>query len=219
MYDNLIEVNNKRVKVLEQMAENLYKEWFVRFRFPGHETAEFENGIPKGWIIERLGNVANISTGKSNRQDADENGEFPFFDRSQVTKRSNIWLKDCEAIIVPGEGTAFYPRYYHGKFDLHQRCYCVEPRITGIGKFLFYVLKMNRYYFLSVATGATVPSLRHNNFLSMKFIMPTIDVSREYNAFASDVFAQINYLNSENENLIRQRNLLLPRLMSRKLEV
>ena len=48
-YDNLIEVNNKRIKVLEQMAENLYKEWFVRFRFPGHETAEFENGFPTTW--------------------------------------------------------------------------------------------------------------------------------------------------------------------------
>lgn len=48
-YDNLIEVNNKRIKVLEQIAENLYKEWFVRFRFPGHETSGFENGIPEGW--------------------------------------------------------------------------------------------------------------------------------------------------------------------------
>lgn len=50
-YDNLIEVNNKRIKVLEQMAENLYKEWFVRFRFPGHETAEFEMGSRRGGLI------------------------------------------------------------------------------------------------------------------------------------------------------------------------
>ena len=48
-YDNLIENNNKRIRLLEQMAENLYKEWFVRFRFPGHEKAEFENGLPMGW--------------------------------------------------------------------------------------------------------------------------------------------------------------------------
>ena len=53
-YDDLIDINNKRIKVLEQMAENLYKEWFVRFRFPGHETAEFENGVPKGWKENRL---------------------------------------------------------------------------------------------------------------------------------------------------------------------
>ena len=56
-YDNLIELNNKRIKVLEQMVENLYKEWFVRFRFPGHETSEFENGIPKGWEYKRADEV------------------------------------------------------------------------------------------------------------------------------------------------------------------
>ena len=62
-YDNLIEVNNKRIKVLEQMAENLYKEWFVRFRFPGYETAVFENGIPKGWTACKFSSVANILSG------------------------------------------------------------------------------------------------------------------------------------------------------------
>ena len=56
-YDELIENNNKRIKLLEQMAENLYKEWFVRFRFPNHENTEFENGIPKGWEIKKLFDV------------------------------------------------------------------------------------------------------------------------------------------------------------------
>ena len=61
VYDDLIEVNNKRIKTLEQMAENLYKEWFVRFRFPGHETSEFENGIPKGWEYKNLFDVAKVT--------------------------------------------------------------------------------------------------------------------------------------------------------------
>lgn len=62
-YDDLIENNNKRIKILEQMAENLYKEWFVRFRFPGYETAEFENGIPKGWEILRMENFCYVTDG------------------------------------------------------------------------------------------------------------------------------------------------------------
>ena len=53
-FDKILEVNNKRIKAIEQMAENLYKEWFVRFRFPSHKTEEFENGIPKGWEIALL---------------------------------------------------------------------------------------------------------------------------------------------------------------------
>ena len=64
-FDSLIELNNKRVKALEQMAENLYKEWFVRFRFPGHENAEFENGIPKGWEYHQLNSIAQIEMGQS----------------------------------------------------------------------------------------------------------------------------------------------------------
>ena len=62
-YDNLIENNNRRIRLLEQMAENIYKEWFVRFRFPGHEKAEFENGLPKGWKIEKLGDFITFERG------------------------------------------------------------------------------------------------------------------------------------------------------------
>lgn len=218
-YDSQIENNKKRIKLLEQMAENLYKEWFVRFRFPGYETAEFERGVPKGWIIEKLGNVANIRTGKCNREDAEEGGIFPLFDRSQEIKKSNTWLMDCEAIIVPGEGTSFTPRYYEGKFNLHQRCYCVEPRQKGTGKFLFYMLMFNKAYFLSVATGATVPSLRQNNFTKMKFIMPSFDLCRQYDKHISLFFAEIDSLSKQVETLTHQRDLLLPRLMSGKLNI
>lgn len=218
-YDSLIENNTKRIRLLEQMAENLYKEWFVRFRFPGYENTKFVDGMPKGWICERLGKVANISTGKCNREDAETDGKYPLFDRSQEIKRSSVWLKDCEAIIVPGEGTTFIPRYFKGKFNLHQRCYCVEPKIDDIGKFLFYVLLFNRKYFLSVATGATVPSLRQNNFTSMKFLMPELGLCRKFNQFASNIFSEINSLQHQSSLLTRQRDLLLPRLMSGKLEV
>lgn len=218
-YDNLIENNTRRIRLLEQMAENLYKEWFVRFRFPGHENTEFENGLPKGWKIEKLGNVANISTGKCNREDAEEEGLYPLFDRSQEIKKSSEWLKDCEAIIVPGEGTSFIPRYYWGKFNLHQRCYCVEPKFKNTGKYLFYVLMLNRKYFLSVATGATVPSLRYNNFAKMSFVLPEKTLCEKYNGIVTTYFEEINSLKASNQILSRQRDLLLPRLMSGKLEV
>ena len=218
-YDEAIENNNKRIKLLEQMAQNLYKEWFVRFRFPGYENCEFENGIPVGWNVEKLGNVANISTGKCNREDAEDDGIYPLFDRSQEIKLSNDWIKDCEAIIVPGEGTSFIPRYFVGKFNLHQICYCVEPRTDKTGKFLFYTLMLNRRYFLSVATGATVPSLRYNNFAKMKFVMPELGVCQKFDDYITKYFLQIDNLKIANKNLAKQRDLLLPRLMSGKLEV
>lgn len=218
-YDNLIHNNNKRIKILEKMAENLYKEWFVRFRFPNYQNTEFENGIPKGWKVVRLGEYANISTGKCNREDAEEAGIYPLFDRSQEIKKSNSWIKDCEAIIVPGEGTSFIPRYYVGKFNLHQRCYCIEPKNKNTGKYIFYSLMLNRIYFLYVATGATVPSLRQNNFTSMKIIMPKMSLVKRFDEIISLLFEQINFLEKANEKLSKQRDVLLPRLMSGKLEV
>ena len=218
-YDRLIENNARRIRLLEQMAENLYKEWFVRFRFPGHENVEMVNGLPKGWKIKKLGEYANISTGKCNREDAEEDGIYPLFDRSQEIKKSSKWIKDCEAIIVPGEGTSFMPRYYKGKFNLHQRCYCIEPTIKDIGFYLFYSIMLNRKYFLSVATGATVPSLRQNNFTKMKLIIAELELVKKYNKIASTIVFQIDRLKEQNTLLTRQRDLLLPRLMSGKLEV
>lgn len=218
-YDTLIENNYRRIRLLEQMAENLYKEWFVRFRFPGHEKVEMENGLPKGWKVEKLGKYANISTGKCNREDAEEDGIYPLFDRSQEIKKSNNWIKDCEAIIVPGEGTSFIPRYYKGKFNLHQRCYCIEPTIEYTGFYLFYSIMLNRKYFLSVATGATVPSLRQKNFTNMKLVIADMKVIRKYNKIVNIISLQIDKLAQQNTLLTRQRDLLLPRLMSGKLEV
>lgn len=218
-YDRLIENNTHRICLLEQMAENFYKEWFVRFRFPEHEKVEMVNGLPKGWKVEKLGEYANISTGKCNREDAEEDGIYPLFDRSQEIKKSSKWIKDCEAIIVPGEGTSFMPRYYKGKFNLHQRCYCIEPTIKDIGFYLFYSIMLNRKYFLSVATGATVPSLRQNNFTKMKLVIAEFELVKKYNKIASTIALQIDRLKEQNTLLTRQRDLLLPRLMSGKLEV
>ena len=218
-YDNLIENNNKRIKLLGQMAENLYKEWFVRFRFPGYEGVTLENGLPKEWEYTKLERLANISTGKCNREDAEEDGAYPLFDRSQEIKRSNVWLKDCEAIIVPGEGTSFIPRYYNGKFNLHQRCYCVEPLEKGMGFFLYQTLMMYRIYFLYVATGATVPSLRLNNFNDFKVLLPKKELCFQYNEIAEKMNDEILLLKNKNELLSKQRDMLLPRLMSGKLEV
>lgn len=218
-YDNLIQNYKKQIEALQTAASELYKEWFVRFRFPRYQTTKFENGIPKGWKVEKLGTLANISTGKCNREDAEEDGIYPLFDRSQEIKKSNEWIKDCEAIIVPGEGTSFIPRYYKGKFNLHQRCYCVEPKYPNFGKFLFYVLMLNRKYFLSVATGATVPSLRYNNFASMKFVLPEMSLCNNFNKIADDIFAKVDNLQQQITNLTQQRDLLLPRLMSGKLEM
>ncbi|MEA4333849.1 restriction endonuclease subunit S [Mycoplasma sp. 1232] len=118
--------------------------------------------------MKKLSEYIIIANGKHNTQDCVQSGIYPFFDRSEVVKFSNNYLFDDEAIIMPGEGTSFIPRYYNGKFDLHQRCYCIRIKNSDLDiKYLYYYLYYHRDYFNLVATGSTVKSLRLVHFLDM----------------------------------------------------
>ena len=86
-YDNLIDNNNKRIRLLEQMAENLYKEWFVRFRFPGHEKAEFENGLPMGWKVMKLDKILTVRYGKDHSKI--EDGDIPILGSGGIMRFGN----------------------------------------------------------------------------------------------------------------------------------
>ena len=115
-------------------------------------------------IEYRMGNIVTISNGNSNVQDAvteSKDGLYPFFDRSEDIKYLPTFLFDKEAIIYPGEGAEFMPRYFRGKFALHQRCYAIFDFKEIINaQFLYFYLKTQNSYFVRNAVGSTVPSLR-----------------------------------------------------------
>jgi type I restriction enzyme S subunit len=132
----------------------------LRFRWET-EFKETEIGeIPKDWEVKKLGDMATIKTGKTDVKDAVEDGEYPLFDRSDQIKRSNKYLFDTEAVIVPGEGKDFTPRYYKGKFDLHQRTYAIFDFKELNGKYLFFAMHILRHTLRDFAVGSTVESLR-----------------------------------------------------------
>ena len=132
----------------------------LRFRWET-EFKETEIGeIPREWEVRKLGDMAIIKTGKTDVKDAVEDGEYPLFDRSDQIKRSNKYLFDTEAVIVPGEGKDFTPRYYKGKFDLHQRTYAIFDFKELNGKYLFFAMHILRHTLRDFAVGSTVESLR-----------------------------------------------------------
>jgi|GEM_PF-479579 len=136
------------------------KDLKIKFRWET-EFKETEIGeIPKDWEVEKLGDMATIKTGKTDVKDAVEDGEYPLFDRSDQIKRSNKYLFDTEAVIVPGEGKDFTPRYYKGKFDLHQRTYAIFDFKELNGKYLFFAMHILRHTLRDFAVGSTVESLR-----------------------------------------------------------
>lgn len=134
---------------------------------------------------ESVANLAVIRTGKSNKVDAVEQGAYAFFDRSPIVKRSERYLFDGEAVIVPGEGKEFLPRYFRGKFDLHQRAYALFPASSIDGKFLYYAILAHRSHLSKVAVGSTVKSLRLSSFESMLIPLPDMRTQQAIGGFLS----------------------------------
>ena len=139
-----------------------------------------------------MGELCSIKSGKSDTQDAVEDGAYAFFDRSRTIKRSSRYLYDCEALIIPGEGTEFLPKYFSGKFDLHQRAYALFNFADGIDiMFLYYFLHYKSDYFPQVAVGATVKSLRLRHFEQLPVSLTTLPEQHRIVAILDEAFEGI----------------------------
>ena len=239
-YDDLIENNNKRIKLLEQMAENLYKEWFVRFRFPCYESAEFENGIPKGWEIYQAQNLFNISIGRT-----PDRKQFDFFttnkddalwvsisdmkDNMFITKSSEYLTNEAiKKVNMPmvEEGTVLLSfKLSVGRVSITTKRSCTNEAIAHFKtndkellEYTYLYLKLFNYQNLG-NTSAIGNAVNSTIIKKMKFLLPNRELIQKFHNCTKDIFVQIKNVMNENENLIKQRDLLLPRLMSGKLEV
>ena len=132
----------------------------------------------------RLGDISEITNGNSDVQDASlsySDGMYPFFDRSEDIKFLPEYLLDKEAIIYPGEGSEFYPRYYNGKFALHQRCYAIYDIAPNFAtRYLYFFCKTQNSYFVRNAVGSTVASLRLDTFKRLNIPNIPIKLQKTY---------------------------------------
>lgn len=139
-----------------------------------------------------MGRLCSISSGDSDTQDAVANGPFAFFDRSKTVKRSNRFLYDCEALIIPGEGKEFLPKSFKGKFDLHQRAYALFDFVPELDvRFLYHFLHYRSDYFPSVAVGATVKSLRRRHFEGLPVTVAPLLEQQRIVGILDEAFADI----------------------------
>ena len=161
----------------------------------------------------RLGDIATITNGNSNVQDASVEyrvGLYPFFDRSEDVKYLPTFLFDKESIIYPGEGTEFMPRYYNGKFALHQRCYAICDFNEAVNpQFLYFFLKTQNSYFIRNAVGSTVPSLRLDTFQKLKVVIPSKETQYSVYSFLSTLEQKLDVENSIMKMLLCQKRYLL----------
>ena len=164
-------------------------------------------------IEYRMGDIASITNGDSNVQDAvtePKDGLYPFFDRSEDIKYLSTYLFDKEAIIYPGEGAEFSPRYFKGKFALHQRCYAIFDFNEIINaQYLYFYLKTQNSYFVRNAVGSTVPSLRLDTFQKLKVVIPPKKIQYSVSLCLSSMEQKFNVENEILQMLLKQKQYLL----------
>lgn len=243
-YDRLIENNTRRIRLLEQMAENLYKEWFVRFRFPEHENVEMVNGLPKGWKTIHIKELAQLKSGYAFKSEwFVEEGEavakikdignilmdtsnFSYVDKENCIKAKKFLLTTGDLTIaltgatigkisiVPKHKGNIYTNQRLGKFFLGDNPMEKLP-------FLYCLFKqesmVSNIVNLSNSSSAQ-PNISPEQIEKIK-ILGNHDIISMYNKTCNPLFSNILALYSQNQLLTRQRDLLLPRLMSGKLEV
>lgn len=244
-YDDLIESNTRRIELLEQTAQELYKEWFVRFRFPGHEKVKFENGLPEGWKVKNIGDLFDITSSKRvYLADYVEEG-IPFYRSKEI-----IQLSQGKAITEP----------LHISYESYEnfKCKFGAPKkndilITSVGTIgVSYLADGHEFYFkdgnltwiksgsdkmlsvflfqwlnsqggkqqmLQSTIGTSQSALTIEHLKKIKLLIPNKELVMDYYNKAYSMIEQKKALHLYNQNLAAQRDLLLPRLMSGKLEV
>ena len=219
-YDTLIENNTKRIRLLEKMAENLYKEWFVRFRFPGHENVEMENGLPKGWKRGSLSDVCEFKRGKNITSSEMEEGNIPVIsaglEPSGYHSCSNV--RGTNVTMSSSGANAGYIAIHYSDIWAAD-CSYIEEATTDNIYYVYELLNNIRTVINNFQRGAAQPHVYPKDVNRIKLILPSKDLMLTANGRLEIMHKDIYNLQKQNSLLARRRDLLLPRLMSGKLEV
>ena len=217
-YDTLIENNNRRIRLLEQMAENLYKEWFVRFRFPGHE--KLENGLPKEWDIKPLKTLCEFRKGKNITASEMCKGTYPVISAglspSGFHNKSNV--HGISVTMSSSGANAGYISIHYDDIWAADCSYISEEQTEEIF-YVYEVLNNIRQVINNYQMGAAQPHVYPKDINRIKTCIPPKELRIKANSILAKFHKEIDKLAQQNTLLTRQRDLLLPRLMSGKLEV
>lgn len=217
-YDDLIENNNRRIALLEKASQELYKEWFVRFRFHGHETAKFENGLPASWKIKKVKDVVTrFPFGKLYKEaDVFKEGNVIVIDQSKEPyigfhndSPSHIASVDSPVIIFGDHSCKF--QLMISPFSLSEN---VVPFIANENIDTTYL-----YYLVKDLIETTEYKRHWTELMSKKVLVADSEIQKEFCKLIKNNLLLIESLKTQNRNLAKQRDLLLTRLMSGKLEV
>lgn len=239
-YDELIENNNQRIKLLEEMAEEIYKEWFVRLRFPGYENTKIVDGLPEGWEEKTIDSFVNIISGYAFKTEAfDSEGIYKLvtiknvqdgFFVTQTTDyiyelpknlKEDCKLKDKDIILSLTGNIGRICMVYGDNYLLNQRVAKLKPKQENYFEFVYLIFRSNflRATLENLSNGAAQQNLSPIEMGKLEFLFPSQEVINKFSELTNSFFDEIITLNKKNQLLQETRDLLLPRLISGKLSV
>ena len=219
-YDDLIENNQKQIKLLDEAAQRLYKEWFVDLRFPGHETTPITDGIPEGWGEGTLVDLAVFKRGKTITKGQVNEGNVPVVAGGlEPAYYHDTPNTDAPVITVSGSGAnAGFTRMYHTKVWASD-CSYIDVSVTQDIAWIFCFLKENKASIDSMQKGAAQPHVYAKDINAMKAVIPCDSLMEQFRTAVEPMFSKIGKLETQIKQLAEARDRLLPKLMNGEIEV
>jgi type I restriction enzyme, S subunit len=216
-YDDHIENNQRRIKILEEMAQNLYREWFVHFRFPGYEAVPLIDSplgkIPKGWKTKKVGECIKFLYGKALKKEDRTPGPYPVYGSSGIVDYHCAAFVQKPGIIVGRKGNVGSIFRTSKPFYPIDTVYFIQSELPD--NYLFHAL--SRMNFLN--NDAAVPGLNRNQAYSLDVLVPCPKILEEFERLADPIYQLSINLVAQNENLARTRDFLLPKLVSGEVDL
>jgi type I restriction enzyme S subunit len=226
-YDDLIENNTRRIRILEEMAQMIYREWFVNFRFPGHERSTRSGKIPEGWRLETIGSTSlNFDSKRKPLSSMDREsrkGPYPYYGAAKVFDYIDDYIFDGLYLLMAEDGTVITKdrkpvlQLTEGKFWPNNHTHVLQGRSPISTHFLY--LSLVNVDIAGYITGAAQPKITQANLNRIPVVVPSDQLLKDFDALISPFFEQRANLDRQNRNLRQTRDLLLPKLISGELRV
>ncbi len=215
-YDDLIENNQKQIKLLEEAAQRLYKEWFVNLRFPGHENTKIVDGVPEGWSRGLLKELISVNYGKDHKK-APDDGNIPVYGSGGLMRKCNKSLFSGEAVLIPRKGSLNNIMYVDETFWTVDTMFYATMKQPHTAVFVYFFVKAFDMYSMNI--GAAVPSMTTKILDAMDVVIPDKETLEKFDKLTKTYFNKIKTLQGQNERLKTARDLLLAKLMNGEVEV
>ena len=209
-YDDLIENNQKQIKLLEEAAQRIYKEWFVDLRFPGHENTKMVDGVPEGWSRGLLKELISVNYGKDHKK-APDDGNIPVYGSGGLMRKCNKSLFSGEAVLIPRKGSLNNIMYVDETFWTVDTMFYATMKQPHTAVFVYFFVKAFDMYSMNI--GAAVPSMTTKILDAMDVVIPDKETLEKFDKLTKTYFNKIKTLQGQNERLKTARDLLLPKLM------